>query len=119
MTTDLEAELRKRVEGEVRFSDGDRALYATDASNYRQPPIGVVVPRTVDSLIETIAVCREMAAPIVMRGGGTSLAGQGCNDAVLIDTSKYCNRILEVDPHARTARVEPGLVLDHLRAETE
>ena len=111
----LAADLRGAIEGEVRFDTGSRALYATDASNYRMPPIGVVVPRHVDELVEIHRVCREHGAPIVLRGGGTSLAGQGCNTAVLIDFSKYLHRHLEIDPERRTARVQPGCVLDHLR----
>src|SRR5437764_535397 len=111
----LAAELRAAIEGEVRFDAGSRALYATDASNYRLPPIGVVVPRHVDELVEIHRVCRAHGAPIVLRGGGTSLAGQGCNTAVLIDFSKYLHRILEIDPDRRVARVQPGCVLDHLR----
>jgi FAD/FMN-containing dehydrogenase/Fe-S oxidoreductase len=79
------------------------------------PPIGVVVPREVDELVEIHRVCREHGAPIVLRGGGTSLAGQGCNTAVLIDFSKYLHHILEIDPDRRLARVQPGCVLDHLR----
>jgi FAD/FMN-containing dehydrogenase/Fe-S oxidoreductase len=111
----LAAELRAAIEGEVRFDAGSRALYATDASNYRMPPIGVVIPRHVDEIVEIHRVCREHAAPIVMRGGGTSLSGQGCNTAVLIDCSKYLREILEIDPDRRLARVQPGCVLDHLR----
>jgi FAD/FMN-containing dehydrogenase/Fe-S oxidoreductase len=107
--------LRAAIEGEVRFDAGSRALYATDASNYRMPPIGVVVPRHVDELVEIHRVCREHGAPIVLRGGGTSLAGQGCNTAVLIDFSKYLHHILEIDPDRRLARVQPGCILDHLR----
>ena len=114
----LAADLRTAIEGEVRFDAGARALYATDASNYRMPPIGVVVPRHVDELEEIHRVCREYAAPIVLRGGGTSLAGQGCNTAVLIDFSKYLHHILEIDPDRRLARVQPGCVLDHLRGVT-
>jgi FAD/FMN-containing dehydrogenase/Fe-S oxidoreductase len=113
----LAAELRAAIEGEVRFDTGSRALYATDASNYRMPPIGVVVPRHVDELVEIHRVCREHDAPIVLRGGGTSLAGQGCNTAVLVDFSKYLHHILEIDPDRRLARVQPGCVLDHLRGE--
>ena len=79
------------------------------------PPIGVVVPRHVDELVEIHRVCREHGAPIVLRGGGTSLAGQGCNTAVLIDFSKYLHHILEIDPDRRVARVQPGCVLDDLR----
>src|SRR2546427_331308 len=72
----LEGELRRRIRGEVRFDDGSRALYATDGSNYRQVPIGVVVPRTAQDVVEAVAAAREVGAPITMRGGGTSLAGQ-------------------------------------------
>ena len=113
----IAADLRAAIEGEVRFDAGSRALYATDASNYRMPPIGVVVPRHVDELVEIHRVCREHGAPIVLRGGGTSLAGQGCNTAVLIDFSKYLHHILEIDPDRRLARVQPGCVLDHLRGQ--
>jgi FAD/FMN-containing dehydrogenase/Fe-S oxidoreductase len=111
--------LAREVEGEVRFGAGDVALYATDASNYRQPPIGVVVPRTLDDVVRTVAVCRAYDAPVVSRGGGTGLSGQTCNTAVVIDFSKRLNRILALDPQARTAVVEPGCVLDHLRGAAE
>src|SRR5919202_1186032 len=111
----LAASLRARVRGEVRFADGDRALYATDASNYRQPPIGVVLPRSADDVIAAVAVAREADAPVLMRGGGTSLAGQCCNTAVVLDTTKYFNRVLSIDAPARRAVVEPGVVLDELR----
>src|SRR5579885_138539 len=73
--------LAKKLEGEVRFDEGARALYATDASNYRQVPIGVVLPRNIADVIATIDLCRQYGAPVVARGGGTSLAGQGCNVA--------------------------------------
>ena len=88
---------------EVRFSEGSRALYANDASVYRQVPIGVVIPRTVDDVVETVNACRELDAPILGRGTGTSLAGQGCNAAVIIDFSKHLNRILDVNPRKRIA----------------
>jgi FAD/FMN-containing dehydrogenase/Fe-S oxidoreductase len=114
---DLEKELRRRVEGEVRFGDGDRALYATDGSNYRQVPIGVVVPKSVEDVIATVAACRRYGAPVLSRGGGTSLAGQCCNIAVVMDFSKYLNRLLELQPFEKFARVQPGIVLDSLRAE--
>src|SRR2546430_17414004 len=103
----LEAELRRRVRGEVRFDDGTRALYATDASNYRQVPIGVVVPRTPADVVEAVAAAREIGAPLTMRGGGTSLAGQCCNVALVVDCSKHLDRVLELDPVRRFARVEP------------
>ncbi|HZX96397.1 MAG TPA: FAD-binding and (Fe-S)-binding domain-containing protein [Myxococcales bacterium] len=115
----LERALRVRLEGEVRFDAGSRALYATDGSNYRQVPIGVVVPKTVQDLVEAVACAREHGAPIVARGGGTSLAGQCCNVALVIDCSKYLNRILWLDPARRLARVQPGLVLDRLRERAE
>src|SRR5207253_3630698 len=93
----LAAALRSVVKGEVRFDRGSRALYATDGSNYRQPPIGVVIPRDADDVARAVDVCRAHDAPIFGRGGGTSLAGQCCNVAVVFDFSKYMNRVLEVD----------------------
>ena len=111
--------LGKRVRGEVRFDKGSRALYATDGSNYRQVPIGVVLPRDADDVLATVELCREFGAPLLCRGGGTSLAGQCCNVAVILDFSKYMARILEIDPTRRTARVQPGVVLDHLRVAAE
>ncbi|MEO3749508.1 FAD-binding and (Fe-S)-binding domain-containing protein [Streptomyces sp. B6B3] len=110
----LERALRSRVDGEVRFDAGSRATYATDGSNYRQVPLGVVLPRTVEAAEEAVAVCREHRAPLLSRGGGTSLAGQCCNVAVVLDWSKYCHRLLSVDPDRRRCVVEPGIVLDDL-----
>lgn len=115
----LESNLKNVVQGEVRFDDGSRALYATDASNYRQVPIGVVIPRDAADIRRAVAACREAGAPILSRGAGTSLAGQCCNKAVVLDMSKNYNRLLFIDAKARTARVQPGLVLDHLRAAAE
>ncbi|HEX6254830.1 MAG TPA: FAD-linked oxidase C-terminal domain-containing protein [Euzebyales bacterium] len=111
----LIAALRAVVRGEVRFDTQSRAVYATDGSNYRQVPIGVVVPRDVDDIVATVAACCEHDVPILGRGAGTSLAGQCCNTAVVIDCSKHVNRIIDIDPDARTATVEPGVVLDALR----
>jgi FAD/FMN-containing dehydrogenase/Fe-S oxidoreductase len=111
---ELQRDLRRRVDGEVRFDAGSRGAYSTDASNYRQVPIGVVVPRTVEAGATAVAVCREHGVPVVSRGGGTSLAGQSCNVAVVIDWSKYCHGVVSVDPDARTCVVEPGTVLDEL-----
>ena len=105
--------------GEVRFDDSSRALYATDGSNYRQVPIGVVLPRDADDVLAAISLCREFGAPLLCRGGGTSLAGQCCNVAVVLDFSKYMAKILEIDPARRIARVQPGVVLDHLRNAAE
>src|SRR5208337_4077504 len=115
----LEAALRRHLRGEVRFDSGSRALYATDGSNYRQVPIGVVVPRDKEDVLATVALCRGHRAPLLARGGGTSLAGQCCNAAVILDFSKYMASILEIDPERRIARVEPGVVLDTLRAAAE
>ena len=115
----LAAELRRHVRGEVRFDDGSRALYATDGSNYRQVPIGVVIPRNVDDIMATVAAARHYGAPVLARGGGTSLAGQCCNVAVVMDLSKYMHRILDLDPAHKRARVQPGVVLDDLRDAAE
>src|SRR3954447_25545070 len=111
----LELELRSVMRGEVRFGGGDRGLYASDAGNYRMVPIGVVLPRDAGDVLQTLAVCRRHGAPIVARGGGTGIPGQTVNVAVLLDFSKYMNRIVELNPEQRYARVEPGIVLDELR----
>ncbi len=110
----LWAELRRTVEGEVRFDDGSRALYAHDASNYRQVPMGVVLPRSKEDAVAIVAACRAFGAPIVSRAGGTGLCGQTTNAAVVIDWSKYMNRIVDVDAARRTARVLPGVICDDL-----
>lgn len=115
----LAVDLARAISGEVRFDGGSRSLYATDASNYRQVPIGVVLPRTVDDLLKTLEICRKHDAPVLTRGAGTSLAGQTCNVAVVIDTSKYLNKVLSVHPKTRLARVEPGAVCDTLRKAAE
>jgi FAD/FMN-containing dehydrogenase len=112
----LARELARRLRGEVRFDSGSRALYATDASNYRQVPIGVVVPRDAEDVANGVAICRAHRVPVLARGGGTSLAGQCCNAAVVFDFSKYMHRVLEIDPVRRVARVQPGATLDALRA---
>jgi FAD/FMN-containing dehydrogenase/Fe-S oxidoreductase len=110
----LERDLRGEVDGEVRFDAGSRAAYSTDASNFRQVPIGVVVPRTVDAAAAAVGVCRRHGVPVLSRGGGTSLAGQATNTAVVLDWTKYCHRVVDVDAGARTCVVEPGIVLDVL-----
>ncbi len=94
----LEQELKDSIEGEVRFDAGSRALYATDASNYHQVPIGVVIPKNKQDIIKTVNLCHKYQAPVLSRGGGTSLAGQCCNVAVVMDMSKYYNEIIEIDP---------------------
>jgi FAD/FMN-containing dehydrogenase/Fe-S oxidoreductase len=115
----LESALRSALKGEVRFDAGARAAYASDASNYRQVPIGVVLPRSAEEVVAAVAACRAHEAPILARGGGTSLCGQTVNVAVVIDASKYLDRVLELDAASRTARVEPGVVCDALRAAAE
>jgi FAD/FMN-containing dehydrogenase/Fe-S oxidoreductase len=116
---ELEAELRRVVRGEVRFDPASRALYATDASNYRHIPIGLVLPLDEEDVIAAVAACRKHGAPILSRGAGTSLAGQGCNAAVILDFSKYMHRIGVVDPIAQTVHVQPGAVLDRVREAAE
>jgi FAD/FMN-containing dehydrogenase/Fe-S oxidoreductase len=111
----LENALRQVVTGEVRFDAGSKALYATDGSNYRQVPIGVVIPKNKEDVIQTVAVCRQFGAPLLSRGGGTSLAGQCCNVAVVIDWSKYMHHIVELNPQQKYARVQPGTICDTLR----
>ncbi|HEV7978192.1 FAD-binding and (Fe-S)-binding domain-containing protein [Amycolatopsis sp.] len=92
------------------------ALYTTDASNYRHTPLGVALPRTVDDVIAAVAGCRESGLPVITRGGGTSVAGNACGPAVILDTSRYLSGVHDLDPVARTARVAPGTVLDDLQA---
>ncbi|HLJ78974.1 MAG TPA: FAD-binding oxidoreductase, partial [Acidobacteriaceae bacterium] len=116
---ELETELLAAIRGEVRFDTTSRALYATDASNYRQVPIGVVLPRDAADVEATLAACWKAGAAILPRGAGTSLAGQCCNVAVVLDFSKYMNRLVELDPERKRAVVEPGIVLDRVREAAE
>jgi hypothetical protein len=111
--------LAAAVAGEVRFDKGTRAVYSADASNYRQVPIGVVIPKSVADIEAAVRVCREFGAPVLPRGGGTSQNGQCVNVAVVIDNSKYLNHVRSIDKAARTADVEPGVVCDALRAAAE
>jgi FAD/FMN-containing dehydrogenase/Fe-S oxidoreductase len=113
----LEGELRKQLEGEVRFDPVSRALYSTDASVYKIRPLGVVVPKTREDIIRVVEICGRYRCPITMRGGGTSQAGQAIGEGIQVDTSKYYNRLLEVNAAERWARVEPGIVLDELNAQ--
>jgi FAD/FMN-containing dehydrogenase/Fe-S oxidoreductase len=115
----LAQSLAAKIRGDVRFDNGTRALYATDGSNYRQVPIGVVLPRDIDDVLAAVSVCREFDVPLLCRGGGTSLAGQCCNVAVILDFSRYMNQILEINPVRHIARVQPGVVLDSLRNAAE
>ena len=111
---ELARELKRRVSGEVRFDPFSRALYSTDASIYQMEPVGVVIPRTVDDVLAVVELASKVRIPVLPRGGGTSLAGQAVNHAIVIDFSKYMNRVLEVNQEERWARVEPGIVLDEL-----
>ncbi|MFI6562873.1 FAD-binding and (Fe-S)-binding domain-containing protein [Streptomyces sp. NPDC050534] len=113
--TDLQAELRRAVRGDVGFDVTSRALVTMDASNYRRVPLGVVAPRDADDVAAVLAVCRERRVPVVARGGGTSIAGQATGTGVVLDFTRHMNRLLSVDPQARTAVVQPGLVLDRLQ----
>ena len=118
--TDVDADglaryLRRRMRGEVRFDAGMRAIYSTAAANYRLVPMGVVMPLDVDEIETAMQGCHRFGAPVLFRGGGTSLAGQTANLAVVIDTSKYLRKILWIDPESKRARVQPGVVLDQLR----
>ena len=112
----IERELTGVVRGEVRFDGATRGIYATDSSNYRQVPLGVVFPIDEQDVAATLEIARHHGAPVLGRGAGTSLAGQACNVAVVVDMSRHMNKILDLDPVARTARVQPGVVLDDLNA---
>src|SRR5215469_18941946 len=112
----LRDELRRSIDGEVRFDGASLALYSTDASNYRRLPLGVVIPRHEDDVAKSVALARENGIPVLPRGGGTALAGQTTNTAIVLDFSKYMNRVIRVDPERRRAIVQPGLVQAHLNA---
>ena len=113
-TAQIEQELSKALEGEVRFDPYSRAIYSTDASIYQIEPLGVVMPRSKEDVIATVELARRYGVPILPRGGGTSLAGQTVGRAIVIDMSKYMNNILEVNTEERWARVQPGIVLEEL-----
>src|SRR5262249_30284641 len=110
----LARHLRQHLQGEVRFDLTTRRLYSTDASIYQIEPLGVVLPRTVADLHAAVQIATELRIPITPRGGGTSLSGQSIGPGLVIDCSKYLTRLLALDVEARTARVQPGLVLDQL-----
>ncbi|MFF9715882.1 FAD-binding and (Fe-S)-binding domain-containing protein [Streptomyces sp. NPDC014603] len=112
---ELRAALRSAVAGEVDFGTTARALTTMDASNYRRVPLGVVAPRDTDDVAAALQVCREHGVPVVARGGGTSIAGQATGTGVVLDFTRHMNRLLALDPRARTAVVQPGLVLDRLQ----
>ncbi|HET8559786.1 MAG TPA: FAD-binding and (Fe-S)-binding domain-containing protein [Marmoricola sp.] len=114
----LEKHLRRHVEGEVRFDKGSIAMYASDASNFRQVPIGVVIPKTLDDVVATMVACHRYGAPVLSRGGGTSLSGETVNVAVVIDFSKYLTGIGELDQEQRTVTAEPGVINEQLNKHT-
>lgn len=111
----LRRDLVRVTRGSVDFSAGARALVTMDASNYRRVPVGVVAPRDAQDVAEVLGVCREGGVPVVARGGGTSIAGQATGTGVVLDLTRYMNRLVDLDPVTRTARVQPGIVLDTLR----
>lgn len=110
-------ELKSAISGEVKFDPGSRALYSTDSSNYRQVPLGVVLPKTEEEVIKTVRICNKYKLPILTRGTGTSLAGQTTNHCVIIDCSRYLNNVLWIDPNNKKARVQPGTVIDAVNRE--
>jgi len=115
----LWARLRREVEGEVRFDRGSLGLYAQDASNYLHVPLGVVIPRSRADVLATLRACHEYHVPVLPRAGGTGLAGQTCNEAIVLDVSKYLHRVLDFSPEQRLARVETGVICDSLTELTE
>src|ERR1039458_5016299 len=116
---ELEFLLKSKLRGDVRFDMASRALYAADSSNYRQLPVGVILPRDAADVEMALAACRATGAAVLPRGGGTSLAGQCVNVALVFDYSRYMNGLTSIDPTARLARVQPGIVLDRLRDAAE
>lgn len=112
--SELEASLKKDIMGEVRFDRLSRTLYSTDASNYEIEPVGVVIPRTDEDVSKAVEIAVKSGVAILPRGGGTSLAGQAVGEALVIDFSKYLNKLIEINPEARTARVEPGIYIEQL-----
>jgi len=111
--------LQQQLEGHVDFSDAGVALYTSDASNYRQVPLGVVYPKTIDDIVRTSDLCRQHKLPLLMRGGGTSQNGQCVNEAIVLDCSHYMDKVINIDTDNRTALVQPGIVCDSLKAEAE
>ncbi|SFF42827.1 FAD/FMN-containing dehydrogenase [Actinacidiphila alni] len=115
LARDVQRALRAAVRGEVAFDPGARALMTMDASNYRRVPLGVVAPADAEDVAAALAVCRDHGVPVVPRGGGTSIAGQATGIGVVLDFTRHMNRVVAIDADARTARVQPGVVLDDLR----
>src|SRR5882757_5952749 len=113
----LEQQLRSNITGDVYFDEFNRGRYATDASFYQIMPLGVVVPRSMDEALRTLAIARDAGRIVTPRGGGTSQCGQAVNEGIVVDLSKHLNRILSLDVENRTCVVEPGIVLDDLNRQ--
>ncbi|WP_306061650.1 FAD-binding and (Fe-S)-binding domain-containing protein [Natronococcus wangiae] len=116
---DLVSALEARVDGDVRFDEYSRELYATDASAYEVLPIGVVYPTGTEDVAAVMRYCAEHDVPVLPRGGGTSLAGQTVNEAVVLDFTRYMNGVTEIDPEARRARAETGITIGALNRALE
>jgi FAD/FMN-containing dehydrogenase/Fe-S oxidoreductase len=116
---DLEAALAERIDGEVRFDEYSRGLYATDASIYEVTPVGVVFPTSTADVAAVVTYCADQEIPVLPRGGGTSLAGQTVNEAVVLDFTRYMDDVLELDAEGKTARVQPGAILGRINAVAE
>ncbi len=116
---DLYAELTESLAGSCHFSSASVAMYTSDASNYRQVPLGIVYPKNVNDIKIATALCKDHGVPLLMRGGGTSQNGQCVNNAVIIDCSKHLNKVLDIDVQNRTALIEPGIVCDALKHQAE
>ncbi|MFH1183797.1 MAG: FAD-binding oxidoreductase, partial [Chloroflexota bacterium] len=117
LNPDFAAELRRRFSGDIRLDLPSRILYSTDASIYQIEPLGVVIPRTQDDLQAVVETAAKYRVPLVPRGAGTSLAGQAIGAGIVVDCSRWLDRILEIDPDRQIARVEPGVVLSDLNRE--
>lgn len=117
-TTELQTALSEEVTGETRFDDGSRAMYANDASKFRQVPIGVVVPATLEDVVTAHRICQRFGAPVLNRGAGTSLSGETVNNAVVLDHSKYLTSIGELDLQRKTVTCEPGVINEELNRHT-
>ena len=113
----LATRLRKELDAEVMFDAASRGRYSTDASIYQLQPIGIVVPRSEEAARGAIAIAADEGVPILPRGAGSSQCGQAVGEALVIDHTKYLNRVLQIDPQACAAVVQPGVVLDALNAQ--
>ncbi len=112
----LSARLSKEIEGDVLFDKFSRGRYSTDASIYQIEPIGVVIPKSEEDIIRAVEIAVDEGIPILPRGSGTSQCGQTVGEALVIDCSKYLNKLIQIDVDAQRATVQPGMILDHLNA---